>query len=162
MRYKRRYFCVELTIDKYSQIKNKYFLHQLNHTLIIETLKNSIVKYYGDYGAATMLPSFSLMYFNPYTNLMIMRTSREKHKELMRMLTLIKRFDKFDITLNVIHISGSVRQCKKYLVKYCSRRLHQIRIQKKESESNKIIGEVLEKVLNACETIDNDFNLNSE
>jgi RNase P/RNase MRP subunit POP5 len=162
MRYKRRYFCVELTIDKYSQVKNKFYLHQLNYTLIIETLKNAIVKYYGDYGAATMLPSFSLMYFNSYTNLMIMRTSREMYKELLRMLTLIKRVDKFNINLNVIHISGSVRQCKKYLVKYCSRRLSQIQKQKKENESNKLVGEVLEKILNACDTIDNDFNLNSE
>jgi hypothetical protein len=120
---------------------------------------------------AVMMPSFNVIYFNTNTNLAILRTSRDLKDKFHTLLTFTKQLGQFDVCFKVIHVSGSIRKCKKFLLNYCQLKLadlyKQMSInsislfnanQEVESE-NKAVAEVYEKLLQNCETNDNLLNL---
>jgi len=174
MRFKRRYFCVEilyndenLTSTKSSTSLdaslNKIKLHKLKHTNLSETINSYIEKFYGDYGMAVMMPSFSVIYFNPNTNIAIMRTARDLKNKFHNLLTFITKLAQFDVTFRVVHISGSIKKCKKFLAIYCQNKLNEMRETHNKNilanEENKMIVDVYEKLLEASQSKDNSLNV---
>ncbi len=172
MRFKRRYFSVEIIFqqDNLNQI-NKFQINKLKHTQLSEAIHNSIAKLYGDYGMAVMMPSFNVIYFNTNTNLAILRTSRDLKDKFHTLLTFTKQIGQFDVSFRVIHISGSIRKCKKFLLNYCQLKLAELYKQMSLNSNmkldvnqqveldNKASAEVYEKLLQNCETNDNLLNL---
>ena len=64
MRFKRRYFCVEIIFQDDLKSTNLYQMNKLKHTNLSLSIHDSIEKFYGDLGMAKMMPSFSVIYFN--------------------------------------------------------------------------------------------------
>ena len=109
MRFKRRYFCIEIIFQDELTALNRLYVNKLNHTHLSEKVHEMIEKCYGDYGMAVMMPSFSVMYFNSVSNLAIVRTARDLQKKFHTLLTLIQKLSDFNVTLRIIHISGSIK-----------------------------------------------------
>lgn len=132
MRFKRRYFCVELLVSSNGSIHYQNIDAANNNKLkpsdLSQEIHRSIEKFYGDYGMATMMPSFSLIYFNSNTNLAIFRIARDLAERFRHLLTFIRRIGEngVDVTFKVVHVSGSIKKCKQFLLGYCNRRLGEI------------------------------------
>ncbi|RNA39274.1 ribonuclease P MRP subunit POP5 [Brachionus plicatilis] len=161
MRFKRRYFCCELQYRDSDCVQNK--LNKLKHSDISSTINKSIEKFYGDLGAAEMIPSFSVIYFNQNTNICILRTARNLEKKFHTMLTFIQKIENIDVQFKVVHKSGSIKKCKEFLIEYCSNRLLEF-YQKTSSRHQKldnddqIIVNVLTNLIEACDKNDYSFN----
>ncbi len=109
MRFKRRYFCFEIVFPDELTALNRLHINKLKHSDLSETIHKSIEKFYGDYGMAVMMPSFSVIYFNSATNLAIVRTARDLQKKFHTLLTFVQKLAEFSVALKVIHISGSIK-----------------------------------------------------
>ena len=161
MRFKRRYFCVEILFNDEIKSSDKILVHKLKHTNLSNVINKSIEKFFGDYGVAAMMPSFSVIYYNSTTNVAILRTARDLQKKFHTLLALIQRLDDWKVTLSVIHVSGSIKKCKKFLLTYCQARLNELneKVQKNnemEMESKMII-DGLETMANVCQVNDSLF-----
>lgn len=171
VRFKRRYFCVEVMFQEadLSSSAKRIKLDKIKHTSLTETIHKSIERFYGDLGMATMMPSFSVIYFNMITNLAIMRTARNLQDKFHNLLTFINKIDDFDVSFRVVHVSGSIKKCKKYLLEYCNQRLAELNsnelywLDKHKStrqEEKAETSQVLERIATACKENDNILNLN--
>ena len=174
MRFKRRYFCVEILFQDDSLSSkgptsletslNKIKLHKLKHTNLTETIHGSIEKFYGDYGMATLMPSFSVIYFNSITNIAIMRTARDLKDKFHNLLMFTAKLAQFDVTFRVVHVSGSIKKCKKFLGAYCQRKLHELIVSNKNiseinNDENKMAVDVYEKLIEVANSNDNLLNM---
>jgi hypothetical protein len=91
--------------------------------------------------------------------------------EFHQCLTFIKEISNINCTFHVIHVSGSIKKCKKYLVDYCEKRLAQLytaplklgdgasTTKSPQSEGQLQNINVLESLVKICEVKDNSFNL---
>ena len=149
MRFKRRYFCCELILRENET--------KIRHTDLSGTINKSIEKFYGDLGAAEMTPSFSLIYFNQNTNLCILRTARNLEKKFHTLLSFIQKIEEVDVKFKVIHKSGSIKKCKKFMLEYCTEQLIEL-YRKNDTNEKKIVIDVFESMAEACKQ--NDFNFN--
>ena len=109
MRFKRRYFCIEVQFQSDLSALDKLHMNKLKHTNFSETIHKSIEQLYGDYGMAVMMPSFSVIYFNSVTNMAILRTARDLQKEFHVLLTFLQKLGDFDVSLRTVHVSGSIK-----------------------------------------------------
>ena len=164
MRFKRRYFCVEILFQDNLNQLNKIHWHKLKHTNLAETIHQSIERLYGDLGMAAMMPSFSVIYFNSITNLAIMRTSRELKKKFFNLLTFTNKLAQFNVNFRVVHVSGSIKKCKQFLVGFCQKRLNEIsgNMMNNKGDPNpeyKAEIDMVEKLIEVCEVNDNVFNI---
>ena len=166
MRFKRRYFCVEIIFQDDFNVLNKIQWHKLKHTHLAEAIHQSIERLYGDFGMATMMPSFSVIYFNSITNIAMLRTSRDLQKKFANLLTFTQRIGQFNVTFRTVHISGSIKKCKKFLGRFCQQRLCDLNEkisnnkQMNSDESDyKMAIDVVEKLIEVCEVNDNMFNV---
>ena len=74
MRFKRRYFCIQIEfVDQVSAFQAS----KLRHTHLSDGIHESIEQFYGDYGVATLMPSFSVIFYNSVTHLAIVRAARD-------------------------------------------------------------------------------------
>jgi ribonuclease P/MRP protein subunit POP5 len=159
MRFKRRYFCVEILFQDDLNALNKLQWHKLKHTNLTETIHESIENFYGDLGMATMMPSFSVIYFNSITNLALLRTSRDLQKKFANLLAFTRKIGQFNVTFKVVHVSGSIKKCKKFLVNFCQNRLDCLNEKVLNNPEHKNEMEVVEKLIEVCEVDDNMFNI---
>jgi RNase P/RNase MRP subunit POP5 len=118
MRYKRRYVCVQLMSPSFTAQSLKFKISEINEDFL-ETLEQC----YGDYGMASMEPSFSIVLFNTNTNLMILRTSKRFYTQFHAMLAFKKKLKNIDLIFKVLHASGSLKKCRKFLIDYSTKKL---------------------------------------
>jgi len=84
-----------------------------------------IGRLYGDVGVARFTRNLSIIYYNPSTHTAIVRCLRDDKHMLHTAATFISRLtnDQTECSIQTLHVGGSIRQCKKYLVNYCIERL---------------------------------------
>ena len=152
MRFKRRYFCVEIVFHDEAAAASKPQLNRLKHTHLSDTIHKSIEQLFGDYGMAVMMPSFSVIYFNSATNLAILRTARDLQKQFHTLLAFIQQIGTLNAAFNVVHVSGSIKKCKQFLIPHCQQKLA-------NGVQDQAVVEVLQKLVQVCEVNDNMFNL---
>ena len=121
MRFKRRYFSVEIMPQNELTKTNISLMNKLKHTDVSDTIHKSIEKLYGDYGMAVMMPSFSVIYYNSSTNLCILRTARDLQKKFNSLLTFTNKLGELNVYFKVIHVSGSIKKSKEHLAVHCQK-----------------------------------------
>ena len=173
MRYKRRYFCIEVVFtddDKNPRTSaakdNRHNVQKLKHTVLADTIDSLIEKLYGDMGVATIAPSFSVIYFNTNTNIAIVRAAREAQKKFHALLTFIQKLGEYNVAIRVIHISGSVKKCKQFLIGHCERKLASLALPNTidllsfpqlDEASKAEVHASFRDLTEACKTKDNSF-----
>jgi ribonuclease P/MRP protein subunit POP5 len=112
------------------RVKRRYFVFQFhfnsNSTNLIKssqihtTFESMIARLYGDLGVARFTRNLSIIYFNPSTHVAIVRCLRDDKHMLQTAATFISKIlpDQIECSVQTIHVGGSIRQCKKYLVNY--------------------------------------------
>lgn len=146
MRFKRRYFCVELLADVGGEIA------KIKPSDLQQEFSRSIEKFFGDFGVATMQPSFSLIYFNANTSLAVFRVGRDHRVMFHQLVTLMRRVSTTECTFRVVHVSGSIKKCKKFLLGYSHDRLNELYREEATRKTDRSAAvEVLEKLIKACE-----------
>ncbi len=122
-------------------VKCRYFVFQFhfnsNPTTIIKssqihtTFETMIGQLYSDIGIAHFTRNLSIIYYNPSTHVSIVRCLRDDKHMLQTVATFISRLinDQIECSIQTLHVGGSVRQCKKYLVNYCIEQLLYINAQ---------------------------------
>lgn len=130
VRVKRRYFLFQIRFDSTNQTKT------LKNSQIIKTFELMISRLYGDYGASRFNRNLSIVYYNDTTKILIIRSVREDKDLLQTSSTFLNKFidEPCQCSIETLHISGSIRQTKKYLVNYSIEQL--LEINRKSIEQN--------------------------
>lgn len=117
VRVKRRYFVFQFHFDPSS---NSNALQSVKPSQIHQSFEGLITRLYGDYGAACFTRNLSIIYYNPATHLCIVRCLRDDKHLLQTTATFLTRLadPPIQCSLQTLHVSGSIRLCKKYLVNY--------------------------------------------
>ena len=117
MRFKRRYICIQLVFSK-SDSKCKFKINEIN-----EDFSDTIEQFFGDFGLATLEPSFSVIYYNPHTSILILRTSKRFYSTFRSLLVFKKKLKTVDLMFKVLHSSGSLKKARKYLIDFSTKNL---------------------------------------
>ena len=123
VRVKRRYFVFQFHFQTHSHPSTLVKSSQIHSTL--ETM---IGRLYGDIGVARFTRNLSVIYYNPSTHVAIVRCLRDDKHMLQTAAAFVSRLtnDPVDCSIQTLHVGGSIRQCKKYLVNYCIEQLLQM------------------------------------
>lgn len=115
VRLKQRYIVCELVSD------SKPCVLSLIDSDIIHCLRSEVQRLHGDYGLAVVHLSLRVIYYNKYTRIVIIRVKRGLHDLLLQTMALISQIRTTDVSFRTIHIAGSIRSCKKFLIRYYQR-----------------------------------------
>lgn len=120
VRFKNRYLLLELVWDD-----GKVDVKLSGKDLYLE-IKRSMKEQFGDFGWAAVAMSCQVKYYNPLTNLAIVRTPRGNHQAIMCAITLIRQIKKRSVQFRLIHLGGTIKQCQKCAVTFNRRHLKQM------------------------------------
>uniref|UniRef100_A0A182J4T4 Ribonuclease P/MRP protein subunit POP5 n=1 Tax=Anopheles atroparvus TaxID=41427 RepID=A0A182J4T4_ANOAO len=115
------------------RVKNRYILVQLRSNdkpeeeelfvtsrPICKYLEHQLEKYYGTFGAASMLRLY-VIYFNAKTHLCIIQCSHGPHRFITSILPLLTTADTESARFRTLYVGATLRQCHKFIVKYQQR-----------------------------------------
>ena len=110
------------------RLKHRYILIKLESVdnevisfaekCIYQTVVNSIQKFHGDYGVASVQSSLSIKYANSRTQIVIIRARRGAHIIVLQCVALIQSIAHQNVILRTLHVGGSIRSCQKFLNRY--------------------------------------------
>lgn len=107
VRLKNRY--VVVAFRSHSETTSKTFL---------QAIRESVQELFGDVGYGKMLYSLAVKYWSPLGNLAILRVSRSQLRPLLGCMAILPAKFAFKTDVQVIHVGGTIRTCKKFLLKY--------------------------------------------
>jgi ribonuclease P/MRP protein subunit POP5 len=118
VRVKRRYFVFQFHFNSNST-------KTITSSNIHSAFETMIARLYGDVGIAHFTRNLSIIYYNPSTHVSIVRCLRDDKHMLQTAATFISKItnDQIECSIQTLHVGGSIRQCKKYLVNYCIEQL---------------------------------------
>jgi ribonuclease P/MRP protein subunit POP5 len=140
VRVKRRYFVFQFHFNS-----NTNSSTVIKSSQIHSTLESMIARLYGDVGIARFTRNLSVIYYNPSTHTAIVRCLRDDKHMLQTAATFISKLvnDPIECSIQTLHVGGSIRQCKKYLVNYCIEQL--LYMNSQTNNQNKTTSEILFK-----------------
>jgi len=138
VRVKRRYFVFQFHFNSNSA-------HLIKSSHIHNAFETMITRLYGDVGIARFTRNLSIIYYNPSTRVAIVRCLRDDKHMLQTAATFISKLtsDQIECSIQTLHVGGSIRQCKKYLVNYCIEQL--LYMNSQSINQNKTTSQILFK-----------------
>uniref|UniRef100_A0A7S0YRF2 Ribonuclease P/MRP protein subunit POP5 n=1 Tax=Polytomella parva TaxID=51329 RepID=A0A7S0YRF2_9CHLO len=106
VRYKNRYLVVELLW------KDGKFDYSLGETPISQALKDSVSLNFGDYGQGLMSQSLQVRYFNPFTNVAIVRCTEACKNQAAVAVTLLDEVKSRRCSTVLRYTSGRIQKAK--------------------------------------------------
>ncbi|KAK4047658.1 RNA-binding protein pop5 [Microbotryomycetes sp. JL221] len=129
VRFKHRYLLVELlfpnlmqfnddddhddNIDKQATLNDNNddkALAFLNESVLMQTLRDSLLINFGERGAGEVGGAFSIKYFSLQTHTVIIRVSRQHFRTLWSSLTLLRKLAGQPVIATVVHVGGSIKK----------------------------------------------------
>lgn len=111
VKFKSRYILIEML---YQGDKNQPF----DSSKIAYVLRMTVEKYFGDVGLGKLSKNLQVKYMNNYTNMVIIRTSKENLKMLWTAIAMISSIDTVCTRMKIIGISGTIKRCEMRANKY--------------------------------------------
>ena len=138
VRVKRRYFVFQFHFNSNSS-------HLVKSSHIHTAFETMIARLYGDVGIGRFTRNLSIIYYNPSTRVSIVRCLRDDKHMLQTVATFLSKItlDQIECSVQTLHVGGSIRQCKKYLVNYCVEQL--LVINSQSIQQNKTTSQMLFK-----------------
>lgn len=90
---------------------------------VIAQIRASIIDLHGDYGAGCTMPSLSIRFFDPSSSICTVRVDREFAEVVRTSIVLVAVLDKREARLRVLHMAGSMRNCKVVIRRWLDRYL---------------------------------------
>ncbi|KAK9915984.1 hypothetical protein WJX75_006970 [Coccomyxa subellipsoidea] len=137
VRFKNRVLLVEL-IWKDGRIDET-----LTEANIQSVLRESIALNFGDYGLGICLASQQVKYYNPLTNLCIVRCGREQYKGVLASMTTITTFRYRTVMMHLLHNGGTLASCQRAAIDHNRAVLQNMRLTQAQQ---KLANEAEEKL----------------
>ncbi|BFG23635.1 hypothetical protein CerSpe_099090 [Prunus speciosa] len=114
--FKNRYMVLEVILDPNRELvrKDPVIITSYNVT---NAIKDSILENFGKCGLASSFGSFLVKYVNDITRLCIIRASREEYQKVWSAVTMVRSIAGCPVLFNLLHLSGSIKACKKAALK---------------------------------------------
>ena len=124
VRVKRRYIVFEL-------IPNDPKCHQLsvNEKDIIEAIRQTVSRMFGDFGLASVQQTIQLKRFSLSTRTGVLATKRNNYGLTLTCLPFIRRVRQTDCIFRTIHLSGTIRGSLKGLRRHHNKQIVDLRKQ---------------------------------
>lgn len=118
------------------RVKRRHILFRLNPTnqalpspksldITEQEIYNSIRKtcylIHGTIGGAKAMQNFKVKYINVYTGIGYMSSLHAYHKTVLSSLNFITSVGQVSATFQTLHVSGTIKSCQKYLLKFHKR-----------------------------------------
>lgn len=91
--------------------------------LFSQELRASVGANFGDIGLGSVLQSMTIKYFNPVTNLFILRVGREETPTAWAAATLMTAIHSRTIMVRILKISGALRKAQMEIIAHDKRKL---------------------------------------
>ena len=101
VRVKRRYIVLKFAKRK--------FRDNIDEHELMEEIKNQVESTYGDFGVACLRRNFSIKKFDEKDGFAVIQVRKGTHEMVMSAIPLISRINDKDCTVNIIHLSGTMR-----------------------------------------------------
>jgi ribonuclease P/MRP protein subunit POP5 len=141
MRFKNRYLLYEVIFEdnKIDESINAGFVYKL--------LKDNIIYNLGELTWGLILQSYQVKYYNPLTNLLILRAPRDHYKLIQFCATCVTKIKHRSTTMKLIHLGGTIRSCQKAALLHNKILLNQVFAQQKllNTITNQAMNEEAEK-----------------
>jgi RNase P/RNase MRP subunit POP5 len=107
VRVKRRYIVL-----KFNKKKSK---EDINEHELMDEITNQIENTYGDFGVACLKRNFATKKFNSRDGFAVIQVRKGVHEMVMSAIPFINKINDKDCTVNIIHLSGTLRCSLKVL-----------------------------------------------
>ena len=108
VKFKSRYILLETTFEDGNQLKN------IDVTKMINFLRKQVQINFGDVGLGKINKNLQVKYINNYTNMLMIRVSREFIKLIWTTLVLTNNFEGENVRFRVVNVSGTIKKCESY------------------------------------------------
>ncbi|ELU13662.1 hypothetical protein CAPTEDRAFT_150632 [Capitella teleta] len=147
VRQKNRYILSEIILEG-----NAYQKASFPAPVIYSSLLRSLQDLHGDFGVASNL--ISVKYVNTSTGILITRTKRSNYQQLLQAMILIKEINKQPLFIRTLHVGGTLRSCRKFLVKHNQEQIRQVFATCSNEESFRIRDLILKNTFEEAESGD--------
>lgn len=106
VRYHNRYMLFEMFW------KDGKFDDSISEAVLLGAFRDNIQQCFGDHGLGSALASFQVKFYNPVSNLCIVRCSRDEHREIWAALTLLTEIRHRVVALRMLHLTGALASCR--------------------------------------------------
>lgn len=106
VRFKNRYMLFEVCW------KDGRFDDTITEAALLATFRDSLQQNFGDYGLGCALASFQVKYYNPVSNLCIVRCSRDEYRQVWASLCLLTELRHRAVRLRLLRLTGTVASCQ--------------------------------------------------
>lgn len=104
VRVKRRYIALSIKSKTKGSVAQE---------ALIKELRNCVGQLYGDFGLACLNRGFSIKRYNEKDGSLIISVRRGVHEMVMSVAPLITKVDGNLCSINIVHLSGTIRGCLK-------------------------------------------------
>lgn len=105
VRVKRRYIVLKIGYQQAKQPQDAF----------LKELKDKISALYGDFGVACFNRGYAIKRYDPKDGFMILCVRKGVHEIVMSAIPLITNVDRAPCSINIIHLSGTMRSSLKEL-----------------------------------------------
>jgi len=93
-------------------------LEALSTRDVYSAIKDSVQTNFGDYGVGCIASSISVKYFSPFTNIGVLRISRDHYHIVWGATTFITQIKTRRCLIRVLHLGGTIKQCQLSAINY--------------------------------------------
>lgn len=111
VRFKNRYILAELVW------RDRKIDESFGEAAILQVLRDSIEVNFGDFGLGQALSSLQVKYYNCYTQLCVIRCSRDGYRQVWAAMTMVTDINHRAVLLRLLHLSGTIGCCKEMAMK---------------------------------------------
>ena len=108
VKFKSRYLLIETAFEDGNQVRN------IEVSKMLQFLRKQVKLNFGDVGLGKINKNLQVKYINNYTNMLIIRVSREFIKLIWTTLVLTNNFEGDNVRFKIIDVSGTIKQCETY------------------------------------------------
>lgn len=121
VRFKNRYLLFEVETDAV----DKAILQCITSRMLLGSIRESLLKNFGDIDAAKAFPSLAMKYWSAVLSLGIVRAARDHFRTVWASVTLLTHLEGLPettrIRLRVVHVGGTIRSCQKFAAEHARR-----------------------------------------
>nr|ABK23912.1 unknown [Picea sitchensis] len=136
--HKNRYLVFEIFLDP-NRESGKEDDVVLNQFSIMKAIHDSLLINFGEHGLASCVGYLQVKYANPITKLCIVRCLRKDYHKVWCAITLITSIEQCPAFFNLLDLSGSIRACKNYALKYDKAKFEQYKLMRGDQLSEVIL-----------------------
>ncbi|CAG8437107.1 2275_t:CDS:2 [Funneliformis mosseae] len=119
VRLKNRWLLFEIvfedTLQRSTSTKN---VETLSSKDVYSAIKDSIKTNFGDYGVGCVAASLNVKYFSPFTNIGVLRVSRDHYHIAWGAMTFISQIKTKNCLLRVLYLGATIKQCQLSAIDY--------------------------------------------